>query len=137
AVEPARFDQFLGVDRDLLGQRLGQEAHHQGRWERPWLRGEVADAPAADARLLPDLPAHRILQRLARLHEPSEAGEAGTGAPVPAAEQRALAPDREHDDDRVDARKVMRFAVRATPRPATGRHVARRSALGAEAVPRM
>src|SRR5215472_18176085 len=137
AAEPARLDKLLGVDRDLFAQRLGEKAHHQGRREWPRLRGEVADAPTADARLLADLAPHRVLERLTRLHVAGETGEPGARAAASAAEERALAPDRQHDDDRVDAREMMRLAAWAMARPATGRHFARCPALRAEAVPRV
>src|SRR5207249_14908 len=110
ALEPARLGQLLRIDRDLLAQRLAQKPHHQARWERPGLAGEIADAADQDARFLVHLAAYPLFQRLARFHEAGEAGEAvARPAPV-AAEQRALAADRQHDRDRVGARVVRGLA---------------------------
>ena len=134
AREPARLGELLGVDGDLLGQGLGEKPHHQARRKRPRLRGQVAHAPAADARLLADLAAHGLLRGLARLDEAGEAGEPGARAPPVAAEQGPLAADREHDHDGIGAREVRRPARRALPFPAGRRHPGRRSALGAEAM---
>ena len=126
-----------GSMRDLLAQRLGQQPHHQGRWKRPGLRGEIAHPPDANARFLEDLAPHRLLDRLARLHESGEAGEPGADPPPTAAEQAALALDREHDHDRVDARIMVRPAIRAAPPPSGRVDRARRPALRAKAVPRV
>ena len=53
---------------------------------------QVAHAPDPDARFLEGLAAHRLLQRLAGLHEPGKAREAVAGAPAVAAEQRNARP---------------------------------------------
>src|SRR5262249_31296372 len=37
ALEPAHFGEFIGVDRDLFAQRLGETPHHQARREWPGL----------------------------------------------------------------------------------------------------
>src|SRR5262245_48719748 len=135
AVEPARLGELLGIDRDLLGQRLGQKADHQARRKRPGLRRQVAHAPAADARLFAHLAAHGLLERLARLDEAGEAREPGARPPPVAAEQAAPAVDREHDHHGIGTREVRGLAVRAASHP-TGRcDPGRRAALGAEAVP--
>src|SRR6266849_1228886 len=73
AVEPARFGELLGVDRDLLGQGFGEKSHHEARRKRPRLRSQVAHAPAADARLLAHLAAHGLLEGFTRLDEAGEA----------------------------------------------------------------
>jgi peptidase M20/M25/M40-like protein len=135
--KPASLDELLRVDGDLLGQRLSEEAHHQGRRKRPRLGGEVADAPTMYAGLLADLAADCVLQCLTRFHEPGKAGKSRAGAAAATAEQGTLASDREHDHDRVDARKVMRLAGRAVSRPTTRHRLARRPALRAKAVPRV
>src|SRR5262245_34560972 len=46
AVEPARVCELARIDRDLLRERLGVAADHQRARERPWLRCEIAHAPA-------------------------------------------------------------------------------------------
>ena len=111
-----------------------EKPHHQARRERPRLRGQVAHAPAADARLLAHLAAHGLLRRLARLDEAGEAREPGARAPAVAAEQGPLAADGEHDHHGIGAREVRGPARRAVPLPAGRRHPGRRSALGAEAM---
>src|SRR6266436_1834120 len=73
AAEPARLGELLGVDRDLLGQGLGEKPNHEARWKRPRLRSQVAHAPAANARLLAHLAAHGLLQGFTRLDEAGEA----------------------------------------------------------------
>ena len=98
---------------------------------------QVPHAPAADSSLLVDLAAHGLFQRLARLHETGEAGEAAARALAIPAEQGALTADREHDDDRIGAREVRCAAIGAAPHPAGRYHPGRRSALGAEAMPRV
>src|SRR4029077_17628260 len=137
AIEPPRLDELLGVDGDLLAQRLGEEAHHQGRREWPGLGGEVADAPAAYVGFLADLAPDRVLQCLTRFHESRKAGKPGAGTAAAAAEQCALAPDGEHDHDRIDAWKVMRLAAGAMPRPAPRHDLTRCPTLRAKAVPRV
>src|SRR6202035_3992832 len=137
ALEPAHLGELFGVDRDLLGQRFAEEAHHQARRKRPWLRGEIAYPPDLNARFLEDFATHSLLQSLARFHETGETRESSPGAPVAAAQQAPLAPDREHDHDRVDARKVVRLAIGAMPHPAARDDSARRAALRAVAVPGM
>ncbi len=84
------------------------------------------------------LAAHRILDRLAGLHE---AGEARVHVRVEArraAEERALAAalpvDGEHDHHRVGARKMLRRADRAVAPVSADRHPGRRAADRAEAV---
>ena len=98
--------------------------------------GQVPHAPARSG-LLVNLAAHGLFQRLARLHETCEAGEAAARALAVPAEQGALTADREHDDDRIGAREMRRPAIGAAPHPPGRCHPGRRAALGAEAVTRM
>src|SRR5204862_206472 len=83
---------------------IAQKAHHQTRRKRPRLRGEVADTSDLNTGFLENFAAHRLFQSLARLHETGETREPSPGTPVAAAQQTALAPDREHNHDRIDAR---------------------------------
>ena len=105
AAEPARILDLLGVDGDLFGQRLRMAADHQRHREGPRLRGEIGHAPADDAGLLLDLAAHRGLDRLAVLDEARERRIDATGEARAASEEAAIAPDGEHDRDRIGARK--------------------------------
>ena len=94
----------------------------------------VGDGAGADAGLLVELAAHRVLQRLARLHEAGEAGKHPRREAVLAAEHAAVAVDRQHDDDRIGAREMLGAAGRAVaPVAALGRP-GRLAAAGAEAV---
>ena len=54
-----------------------------------------------------------------------------------AAEQAVVAVDRQHDHDRIGARKMLGLAGRAVALPAGLRDVGRRAAIRAEAMPRM
>src|ERR1700756_3479935 len=137
ASEPARFGKFFRIDRDLLTQRLGEKSHHQARWEWPRLRGEIAHPSDLDARFFEDFAANRFLGSLARFHEPGQARKPRARAPTAAAEKAALTPDREHDDDRVDAREMVCLAIRAVPDPASRRDDTWGTALRAEAMARM
>src|SRR2546422_85951 len=82
AGEPARLGELLGVDGDLLGQGLGKKPHHQARRERPRLRGQVAHAPAANARRPAYLTPHGLLRRFTRLDEAGGAGQPAARAPA-------------------------------------------------------
>ena len=53
------------------------------------------------------------------------------------AEQAMVAVEREHDRDRIGARKMLRLALRAIAPPAALRRFRRCPAIGAEAMPRM
>ncbi len=86
---------------------------------------------------LEDFAPHRLLDRLTGLHESGETGETGPGPPPPAAEQAALALDRQHDHNRVDSRIMMGPAVRAAPPPSGRVDHARRAALRAKAMARV
>ena len=86
--------------------------------KRPGLRREIGDAAAHDARLLAHLAPHRLLDGLARLDEAREARPHGGGEAAGAAEHAAIARDRQHDDDRIGARKMLGLAGRAIALPA-------------------
>src|SRR6185503_1210176 len=137
AGKPARLGELLGVDRDLLGQGLGEKPHHEARGKRPRLGRQIAYAAAADPRLLAYLAAHGLLERFSRLDEAGEARKPRARAPAIATEQGPIAVDREHDHDGIGAREVRRAAIWAAPHPTGARHPGGRSALGAEAVAAM
>ena len=130
ALEPAAVLQLRRVALDLRRQRLGVAADHQRGGEGPGLARMIGDAADRDAGLLLHLAPHRLLDRLARLQESGERGiHAGREARLPA-EQAALAVDRQHDDDRIDARKRLDLAggADAADAAALQRRAARRSA---------
>src|SRR5207245_11208264 len=99
-------------------QGLGEKPNHEARRKRPRLRRQVAHAPAADARLLPYLSAHGLLQGFTRLDEAGEARESSARAPSVATEQGPIAVDGEHDHAGIGAGEVRRAAIRAGPFPA-------------------
>ena len=86
---------------------------------------------------LAGLAAHRLFDGLARLDEARKARPHARRKARTAAEQAALAVDREHDDDGIGARKMLRAAGRAVAPPAGVDDAARRPAIGTEAVARM
>src|SRR4029079_9304207 len=75
--------------------------------------GVVADAADGDAGLLGRLAADSVFDRLPRFDEAGKAGIHARGEAGLAAEETALAVDREHDHDRVGAREMFRTAGRA------------------------
>ena len=87
--------------------------------------------------LLADLAPHRLLDRLAGLDEAGEARIHALRKARLAAEQAALAVERQHDDDRIGAREMLRLAGVAFAPPAGGGDPRRRAAIGAEAVARV
>src|SRR3546814_5871218 len=92
----------------LVRPGLGEEAEHQRRRERPWLRREVAAAKDAHAAFLQHLALDGLLQRFARL---DEAGQGGVAVRRPAgvpAEQQAAAVGDGDDHRRIGARVVFR-----------------------------
>src|SRR3546814_9908012 len=78
--EPARVLKLVAYLR-LVRPGLGEEAEHQRRRERPWLRREVAAAQDAHAAFLQHLALDGLLQRFARL---DEAGQGGVAVRRPA-----------------------------------------------------
>ena len=83
------------------------------------------------------LAPYRVLDRLARLDEARETRPHPGLEAMRSAEQAALALDREHDGDRVGARKMLRLAGRTIAPPATLDCVGRRPAIRAESVARV
>src|SRR5262249_6053057 len=110
-------------------------ADHQRGRKRPGLRSEIGDPAAAYADLLARLPANRLLDRLARLHESGKTRPHALGKPVRAAKHAALARNGEHDHDRISARKMLRCALRTVAPPAALDQRAGRSAIRAETMP--
>ena len=137
AREPARVFEFDAIDMQFARRRLGDAADHQRGRERPGLRGEIGDLAAADSRLLEDFAAHRILDRLARFEKAGEARIHRLGEARLAPEQAIVAIDRQHDDDRIGARKMLRLADVAFAPPARRRDARHRAAIGAMAVAHM
>ena len=73
--EPLRLDDLLTVDLDLPREVLRAEADHHLVREGPRLAAAELDVAHREADLLHHLPAHRVLERLPRLHEAGQAGE--------------------------------------------------------------
>ncbi len=119
------------------GHRLGVAADHQRTRKRPGLRGEVGHPRARKPDLFLDLAPHRFLDRFAGLGEAGETRPHGRREPRRAAEHAAVAGDREHDDDRIGARKMLGMARRAIAAPAALGRLRHRAAIGTETVPGM
>ena len=99
-----------GCGRDLAGLPVGHEADHQRMGEGPGLAAEVADVGDRDPDLLADLADHRLLQRLAGLHEAGEgAVDAGREMGRAGEEDLVSALDA-HDHRRRDAGEVLEAA---------------------------
>ena len=118
ALEPAGILQFLAIDHDGIGQRLGVAADHDRRRKRPRLRREIFHAADSDADFFQHFAAHRFLDRFAGLGKAGETRPHGRRETRRAAEHAALAGNRQHDDDRIGAGKMLGFARRAIAPPA-------------------
>ena len=129
----------LGLIRGgLIRRDLGDQADHQLGREGPGLAGVVAHVADRQPGLLHHLAGAGLLNRLARLHKAGQ-GRHPTGGPGGLTAQQAarFGPaliDRQHDDDRIDAREMLGPAGRADALPAAGRLIRRLAAGGAEAV---
>src|SRR5690606_35849051 len=96
---------------------------HQRMREGPGLTCMVSDAAEADAGLFEDLAAHRVLDGLSRLDEAGECGIHAGRKVRAAAEHAAIALDRQHDRDRVGARKMLGLALGADALVAADPHL--------------
>ena len=81
-----------------LAVQLAVETHQHGVGEGPGLVFIVADVLHVESRLFQHLPAHRILQRLADLHEAGDEGGAAVGAVSVAGQQQLIAIRHRHND---------------------------------------
>src|ERR1035437_1237361 len=135
--KPPRVFEFLAVDHNFAGQRLGMAADHQRGRERPRLRVEIDHAAAGDAGFLARFPPHRVLDRFARLDETGQARPHGRPETWGPAEQATLAVGRQHDHHRIGAREMLGLAGRAIAPPAGMHGLRRRAAVRAEAVAQM
>src|SRR4029077_12117793 len=113
ALEPTGVVQFGTVDDDLARACLGVAADHHGGGKGPRLRGEVAHAPANNPGLLARFAPHGVFDRLPRLDKAGEARPHAWLKAIRTAEHAALAGHRQHDHDRIRARKMLRPAYRA------------------------
>src|SRR5215468_582357 len=118
ALEPAGILQLRTINLEFRGQSLGMASDHQRHREGPRLRCEVGNASAFDTGLLQGLPSYRILDGFARLDESRKARPHALGKAGLPAKEAALAMDRQHDDDRVGARKMLGATRRAITSPA-------------------
>src|SRR5260370_10708132 len=135
AREPAGVLQLGTIDLELRRQGLRMTADHQRHRKGPWLRREIGDAATYNAGFLQGFPPHRIFDGFARLDESRKARPHALGKAGLPAEEAPFAIDRQHDDDRIGAGKMLGAAGRAIT-PPTGLHDARRrAAVRTEAVP--
>src|SRR5690606_22256214 len=117
ARQPAHLDDLLAVGSGLLidGHRL--EAQHERARVRPRLGGDVVDVAHPHACLFEELSVHGVLEGLACLDEPGEAGE-HPSSPVRVRAQQQPFAVRAHDrddDGGIGAGEVLSAAVRAVP----------------------
>ena len=134
AAEPTAVFEFLQIHGDLRRFRLDIGTDHQARRERPGLVGHDRDAAADNAGLLEGLAAHGILDRLTGLHETRQRRIPARRKPRRTPEQAAIAIHRQHDNNRVRARKMLGLAGVADPLPALLGDMGRPATLRAEAV---
>ena len=134
AVEPARVLELHAVDRDRP---------RGGAWRGSRSSARTGTARAARRHRRPrrirrrpprGFRADRLFDRLAGFEKAGEARIHALGKARLAAEQAVLAIDREHDDDRIGARKMLRLAGVALAPPARRGDARRRAAIGAMAV---
>src|SRR5580692_3547373 len=137
AAEPAGVLQLDLVDLQLSAFGFSKAADHQRGGERPWLRGKVLHRATDDTGLLADFAPDGGLDGFPGLDETGQRRIHALWKPRLTAKQTGIAIHREHDDDRIGAREVDRFANRAIPPPARHRDLSRRAAIRAEAVARV
>ena len=115
-----------------------EEADHQRGGERPGLGGGIRRA-RRPAMLVSsrDLADDRVFESLAGLDEAGQARIHAFGKARRAAEQTALAVDRQHDDDGIGAGKMLGLARVALAPPARRGGAGRRAAARAEAIARV
>src|SRR5215467_428436 len=134
ALEPAGILQLGTINLEFRRQSLGMTSDHQRHREGPRLRREVRDASAFDPGLLQSFPSYRIFDGFARLDESCKARPHALGKAGLPAEETALAMDRQHDDNRIGARKMHGAARRAITSPAGFHGSSRRTTIRAKAV---
>ena len=69
ALKPARRFKFLGIDDDVIVERLADQPDHQARGKGPGLVRMKFDVANPDAGFLENFPPRRLFNRLARFHE--------------------------------------------------------------------
>lgn len=111
-IEPFGLLYLLLLHLDLSTLVVGREAEHQLRRERPALAAEITDVTDAEMRLFVDLTSHRLLGRLACLHEAGNAGEDVLIALGMSSQEDAVTPAHQDDDAGFDARENQLPALR-------------------------
>src|SRR5260370_31268068 len=136
-LQPANLGELLVVRLHVAAFGLRETSNHQrgGKW--PGLGRIVSYLAYFHGGLLHQLPPHRFLDRFARLHETCQRGEHWARKPLVASHETRVAMGRQHDDDRIDARKMLGVAFAAQPPVASIHNPGRRAAVRAEAVPLM
>src|SRR3546814_1846044 len=109
-------------------------SNHQRGWKGPRLAHTIAHAVDANTRFLPQLPGHRFLNRLSRLDAASLRCIADGWKTRLPFDQYFPVIFCQHDDDGVNARKMLRFAPAAFSRPTSFDGVCRLAAISAKAV---
>ena len=116
--EPAHIGKLALFYDDVRCQRLSPAADHQRMRKRPGLARNISDPADFDSGLFLDLPAHGMLDVVARFHEACQRRIELFGKAMLVAEKAPLAARYEHDDGRVRARIGVEGASAAPPPPA-------------------
>src|SRR4029079_3657327 len=123
AIEPAGILEFGAIDDDVMGERFGVATDHQRARKWPRLRSEITYPPSDDAGFFAGLAPYCFLDRLPRLHESGKTRPHAGNKAVRAPKHATVARKREHDDDRIGPRKVLRVARwTVAPPPSVDRH---------------
>src|SRR5579864_5942481 len=133
-LEPANLGELLVVRLDVAALGLRETSNHQRRRKWPRLSRVVSHLAYFHGGLLHQLPPHRFLDRLARLHEPRQRREHRARKPLVAPHETRVAMRRQHDDDRIDAWKMFGVAFAAQTPVSRIHNPGRRAAVRAEAV---
>src|SRR3546814_409822 len=132
AIHPHSIRQLRTIDGNSIALHFGNAGDHQRGWERPRLARHIAHRGRPNTRLLEKLARDRFLDRFARFDESRKRGIAARRVIDPTPDQHLATMFGQHDDDRIDAREMLRPAVPAFPRPARAKDLARLAAYAAE-----
>src|SRR5260370_4875748 len=134
-LQPANRGESLVVRLHVAGFGLRETSNHQrgGKW--PGLGRVVSHLAYFNGGLLHQFPPDRFLDRFAWLHETRQRREHRARKPLVASHETRVAMGRQHDDDRIDARKMLGVAFAAQPPVATLPNPARPPPLPPQALP--
>src|SRR3546814_18587057 len=132
AIHPHSIRQLRKIDGNSFALHFGNAGDHQRGWARPRLARHIAHRGRPNTRLREKLARYRFLDRVARFDESRKRGIAARRVIDPTPDQHLATMFGQHDDDRIDAREMLRPAVPAFPRPARAKDLARLAPYAAE-----